>query len=361
MSRSKKDYYEILGVARTATAKEIKAAYRRLARKFHPDVNKDDKSAEERFKRVAEAFAVLSDKEKRNRYDHGGHEAFGQGFNPFAGADRSQFDFGGADLSDLLNSMFGGFAGGGARARRGTRRARRGDDLRLEVKVPFEEAVKGTTAEFVIPRLVSCGECSGSGTGAGGAAKACPDCGGAGRVEQNRGGMRMLMPCARCGGSGRAPGSACKRCGGAGRVRGQDRIKVRIPAGIDDGGVLRLAGKGDAGEPGAPAGDAYLSVQVEAHPVFRREGRNLICDVEIGLAMAALGGKLTVPTLDGESAINLPAGTPSGQKFRLKGKGVPGSGKTSAGDLFAVIQIRPPKKLDKRSRELLQEFRERNE
>lgn len=360
MSSSKKDYYETLGVARQATAKEIKAAYRRLARKFHPDVNKDDKAAEDRFKEVAEAFAVLSDKGKRDQYDRGGHSAFGQGFDPFAGANPSHFDFGGADLSDLFNIFTGG-GRGGATGRNRARRPRRGDDLRLEVKVPFQEAVNGTTAEFVIPRLLPCDTCSGSGSASGGGEKKCPECHGAGRIEQNRGGMRLAMPCSRCGGSGRAPGTDCHACGGTGRVRGHDRIKVRIPAGIENRGVLRLAGKGDAGEPGAAAGDAYLSVQIEPHPVFRREGRNLICDVDIGLALAALGGNLIVPTLDGESTINLPAGTASGQKFRLKGKGVPGSSKTEVGDLYAVIQIRPPKKLDKRSRELLEEFRERNE
>jgi curved DNA-binding protein len=280
----KQDYYEILGVPRTAEAPQIKAAYRRLARKFHPDVNRDDKQAEERFKEVAEAFAVLSDKEKRARYDQGGHAAFGPGFDPFAGFDIGQFDVGFGDLSSLFE-MFGlGPAG-----RRGGRpRSRRGPDIRLEVRVPFLTAVRGDTVDLAIPR--------------------------------------------------QGP---------------QQRLKVRIPAGIDDGDTMRLAGKG---EMGSPPGDAYLTVRIDPHPVFRREGRNLVCDVSIGVARAALGGAVEVDTLDGKTTINVPAGTRSGQKLRLRGRGVPGSSGRPRGDLYVVVQILPPKKLDARSRELMEEF-----
>jgi curved DNA-binding protein len=280
----KKDYYEILGVPRTADVREIKAAYRRLARKYHPDVNKGDKQAEERFKEVAEAFAVLSDKEKRARYDQGGHSAFGPGFDPFAGFDPGQFDIGFGDLSSLFE-MFGM----GPRAGRGRRqRAWRGSDLRLEVQVPFLTAVRGGTVELTFPR--------------------------AGTAE---------------------------------------RMKVRIPAGIDDGGTVRLPGKG---APGSPPGDAYLTVRVQPHPVFRREGRNLVCERAVGLARAALGGPVEVDTLDGKTTIQVPPGTHGGQKLRLRGRGVPASGGRPAGDLHVVIQIRPPKRLDPRSRELLEEF-----
>jgi DnaJ-class molecular chaperone len=278
----KKDYYETLGVPRTADDKRIKAAYRRLARKYHPDVNKGDKQAEERFKEVAEAFAVLSDKDKRARYDRGGHDAFGPGFDPFAGFDFGQFDAGFGDLSSLFEVF-----GFGSRGRRGARtRARHGADVRLELRVPFVTAVRGDTVELGLP------------------------------------------------GSGK-------------------QLKVRIPAGIEDGGTLRLAGQGS---PGAPPGDAYLTVRVEPHPVFRRDGRDLSCDVSIGIARAALGGKVDVETLDGKATITIPPGTRSGQRLRLRGRGVPSSSGRSAGDLYAVVQIRPPKALDARSRELMEEF-----
>ena len=277
--KGKKDYYEILGVARDASEKEIKAAYRRLARKVHPDVNPGDARAEEKFKEVSEAFAVLSDPDKRAKYDRGGHEAFGADFDPFAGFDVSQFGFGG--LGDLFE-MFGG---------RGARGPRRGSDLEFEVRIPFLEAVLGTTVDLSLPR----GEGSAS------------------------------------------------------------RVKVRIPAGIDDGGRVRVAGKGAGGRGGAPAGDAYLRVRVEPHPLFRREGKDLTCEVPVGIARASLGGPVDVPTLDGHATIQIPPGTRSGQRFRLRGRGVPGRGSVPAGELYAVIQIVPPKVVDGRLKELLEE------
>ncbi len=283
----KKDYYETLGVPRTADDKEIKAAYRGLARKHHPDVNKGDKRAEGKFKRVAEAFAILSDKEKRAQYDRGGHAAFEPGFDPFAGFDSGQVDLGLGNISSLFE-MFGLGAGG----RQGFRgRPRRGADLRLELRIPFVQAVQGATVQLAVPR---------------------------------RG--------------------------------GQDRMKVRIPPGIEDGDTLRLPGKGNPGSAGSPPGDAYLTVRIESHPVFRREGRDLICDVPVGLARAALGGAVEVSTLTGKATITLPTGTRSGQKLRLRGRGVPARAGKPAGDLYAVIQIQPPKVLDPRSRELMEEF-----
>lgn len=283
----KKDYYETLGVPRTADDKEIKAAYRRLARKHHPDVNKGDKRAEGKFKQVAEAFAILSDKEKRAQYDRGGHAAFEPGFDPFAGFDGGQVDLGLGNISSLFE-MFGLGAGG----RQGFRgRPRRGADLRLELRIPFVQAVQGATVQLAVPR---------------------------------RG--------------------------------GQDRMKVRIPPGIEDGDTLRLPGKGNPGSAGSPPGDAYLTVRIESHPVFRREGRDLICEVPVGLARAALGGAVEVSTVTGKATITLPTGTRSGQKLRLRGRGVPARAGKPAGDLYAVIQIQPPKVLDPRSRELMEEF-----
>ena len=355
---SKKDYYEILGVDRSADAKAIKAAYRKLARKYHPDVNKDNPDAENQFKTIAEAFAVLSNPEKRAQYDNRGHEAFGAGFDPFAGANPQDFDTGFGNISDLFSMFGGGMAGGGRPGRRRQSGPRRGEDLRLEVSIPFAEAVRGSTVDIRIPRRAACKDCSGKGVKPGSPSHTCPDCQGNGRVAQGRGGFQVAMTCTRCQGSGQLRGEACATCSGAGRQRTQDRVKVRIPAGVEDGGKVRIAGRGDAGPGGGPAGDAYLSVRVESHPDFRREGRDLYVDLPVGLATAALGGAVMVPTLDGEATINLPEGTKSSQRFRLRGRGTPASGKHPAGDLYAIIQIHPPKKLNKRSRELLEQLRE---
>jgi molecular chaperone DnaJ len=345
---TKKDYYEILGLSRTASEKEIKAAYRRLARKYHPDVNKGDKAAEEKFKEIAEAFAVLSDPDKRAKYDRGGHQAFGPGFDPFAGFD---FQAAGFDLSDLFGNLFGGFRGHGERAAR----PRKGADLRMQLRIPFLDAVRGTTAEIEVPRRTSCRVCGGSGT-AGGTPTACPDCGGTGRSRRFGGGLGIELACTRCRGTGRLPGPPCGACEGTGQTREQQRVTVRIPPAVDDGSKLRLGGKGDAGQAGGPPGDLYLELRVAEHPSFRREGRNLVCDVPIGLTRSALGGTVAVETLDGSATITIPPGTRSGQRLRLRGKGVPSANGKPAGDLFAVIQIVPPKKLDARSRQLLEEF-----
>jgi DnaJ-class molecular chaperone len=291
---AKRDYYEVLGIPKTADNKQIKAAYRRLARKYHPDVNKGDKGAEEKFKEVAEAFAVLSDKEKRASYDRGGHAAFGAGFDPFAGFDAGHFDFGFGNLSDIFEMFAGGRAGGRRYAG-----PSRGGDLRFETRISFMDAVNGATLELKVPRRVW--------TGSGFSSR-------------------------------------------------EERVKARIPAGVDDGSTVRLAGRGDAGRSGGPPGDLFIILRVEPHGTFRRDGANLICDVPVGLATAALGGTVEVPTLGESAKITIPPGTRSGQKFRLRGRGITGSPGKPPGDLYAVVQIHPPKKLDKRSRELMEEF-----
>ncbi len=356
----KKDYYEILGVSRDADEKKIKAAYRRLARKYHPDVNKGDKASEERFKEVAEAFAVLSDPDKRARYDRGGHEAFGSGFDPFAGFDPQQFDFGfGSSMfEDLFGQLFGGRFGGSRGG--GAFPPSRGQDLRFEMEISFMDAVRGATLDIAIPRLVACGDCGGSGVRSGQGQSACPHCAGSGRQEHRQGSMRFAVSCPHCGGSGRMAGQPCDGCAGDGRVRREERVKVRIPAGVNDGATLRVPGRGDAGRAGGPAGNLLVRVRVTPHPKFRRDGRDLTCDVPVGLAKAALGGRVDVPTLNGSSTITLPPGTKSGQKFRLRGKGVAASQGKPEGDLYAVIQIHPPKHLDARSRELMEEFQRLN-
>ncbi len=347
--KTKKDYYETLRVPRTASEREIKAAYRKLARKYHPDVNANDKAAEEKFKEVAEAFAVLSDPEKRAKYDRGGHEAFGAGFDPFSDIGFDSRNFGMQDLSELFELF-------GAGARRGRSRARRGEDLRMEVRIPFLDAVRGGTIEVALPRQQPCPSCGGAGSSGEQKDTECPDCRGTGRRTQQRLGVQVSLACVRCEGTGRSRGSPCGSCGGSGRTLAQERVKVRVPEGVQDGDTVRLAGKGESGRSGGRAGDAYLIVRVEPHPQFRRDGSDLVCDVSVGIAKAALGGAIDVPTLEGRTTIQLPPGTRSGQKLRLKGKGVPSSGGKSAGDLYAVIQIAPPKTLDRRSRELLEEF-----
>jgi DnaJ-class molecular chaperone len=294
MSVTKKDYYETLGVSRDAGAKELKAAYRKMARKYHPDVNTGNPQAEEKFKQVSEAFAVLSDPEKRAQYDRGGHSAFGTGFDPFAGFDVR--DAGLGDLGDLFGGMFGFDVGG--RGRRA--RPRKGSDLKVNLTIDFMEAVQGSTLSLRVPRH------------------------------------------------------------GAGGRRDEEKIKARVPAGVKDGSTVRIAGKGDAGMAGGPPGDLYLAVRVRPHPMFRREGDHIVCDVPVGIDDAALGGTAEVPTLDGTTTINIPAGTRSGQRMRLAGKGIPAGKNRPAGDFYVVVQIHPPKKLNKRSRELLEEFREVN-
>ena len=291
---SRKDYYEILGVSKAATEKDLKAAYRKLARKHHPDVNPGDKAAEAKFKEVSEAFAVLSSPEKRAKYDRGGHEAFEPGFNPFQGSTIDFEDLGLGNLSDIFELF-----GGGRGRRGGGRSSRRGEDLQLEMSLPFTDAIHGTTVEVGIPRAVS---------------------------------------------------------GAGGRATVTEKVKTRIPAGIDDGERIRIPGKGNEGLGGGPAGDAYVVIRVEPHPMFKREGNDLVCDVPIGVVKATLGGDLDVPTLDGRATIKVPAGTRGGQRFRLKGRGVPARTGRPAGDLYAVVQIVTPKNLDERSRALLEEL-----
>jgi len=309
----KRDYYEILGVPKTVTEKELKAAYRKLARKFHPDVNPGDKSAEEKFKEVSGAFAVLSDPEKRAKYDRGGHEAFEPGFDPFQGTTIDFQDLGLGNLSDIFELF-----GGGGRRRGSSRRAARGEDLNLEMNLPFGDAIHGTTVEVRIPRAV---------------------------------------PCAHCGGRGHlANGGPCRVCRGAGRVSVTEKVKTRIPAGIDDAERVRIPGKGNDGAGGGPAGDAFVTIRVEPHPMFRREGSDLVCEVPVGVVKATLGGDVSVPTLEGHATIKIPAGTRGGQRFRLKGRGVAARAGHPAGNLYAVIQIITPRELDARSRELFEEL-----
>lgn len=314
-TQGKNDYYGLLGVQRDASDKELKSAYRKLARKYHPDANAGDPAAEDRFKEISEAFAVLSDKEKRARYDQGGHDAFGAGFDPFAGFDVRTSGMG--DLSDIFEMFMGGASG----RSRGRSMPRRGQDLNHRMRLPFRQAILGATREIEIPRVRGCSQ---------------------------------------CGGRGESAGKRCGGCRGTGTQRESRRVKVRIPAGIADGGTLRIRGKGDTGSAGAPAGDLFLEIQVDPHPDLRREGRSILTDVTIGIGVATLGGTVTVPTLDGPTEVQVPAGFRSGQKLRLRGLGVAAGNGRPAGDLLARIEIQAPTSLDEESRKLLERFRELN-
>jgi molecular chaperone DnaJ len=361
-----KDYYAILGVEKTATEKEIKQAYRRLARKYHPDVNPGNKEAETKFKEVSEAYEVLSDDEKRKKYDQYGQywEQAGKGgpgggftyppggsggftFRPGEGAD---FDLGGG-FSDFFENLFGGRAGGG-RGQQSRRVA--GADLEHEIEVTLEEAFSGTTRSLSFTVPDTCPDCHGSGDKPGAKLKTCPDCNGTGR-NRSLGGL-LGGACPRCGGTGQAVLERCPRCKGQGTVEKTRKIEVKIPAGVDNGSKIRLQGEGQHGRMGGPSGDLFLNVRVRPHPVFERKGDNLHTEVAVSFPEAALGAEVRVPTLTGRGTIKIPAGTQSGQQFRLPGQGMPALKGGQKGDEFVKIKIAVPKTLTPRQRELVEQL-----
>jgi len=350
-----KDYYQILGVPRGASLSEVKKAYRKLARKYHPDLNPGDKTAEARFKEIQEAYSVLSDPKKRAQYDQfgfvgnvppGAEQA--SNFSGFEGFDFS--DYGSATFRDFFESFFGG------RAARPTFEAERGEDLHYTMKLGFEDAINGVQTKIRLTRLVPCSACGGRGYLSSGAPNRCPTCGGRGRTTIQRGFMRFASECPTCGGTGRLPGAACSVCHGEGRVQAAETINVRIPAGVDTGSKVRIAGKGNAGRQGGPAGDLYISIEVSPHSLFQREGSNIYLKVPITISEATLGAKIDVPTLSGKTMIRIPPGTKSGQKFRIKGLGVPTAGGKGRGDQLVEVTIVPPPFNDQRVRELMREL-----
>jgi len=348
-----KDYYRVLGVPRTASSPEIRKAYRRLARKHHPDVNPGDRTAEERFKEISEAYAVLGDPKKRALYDQYGAAGETPRGGPSSGPGFEGFDFSGAGVStfsDLFDVLFGG----GARRSRGARE--RGEDLSYAMTIGFEEAIAGVQSRIQLTRLVSCPTCRGEGFVRSGAAAACPACGGRGSVSLQRGTMRFQSTCPQCQGSGTARGAACPECRGQGAVRRTEYIQVRIPAGVDGGSRVRVPGKGNAGRLGGPPGDLYISIEVAPHALFRREGPDIHLRVPVTVAEATLGAKIEVPTLDGRTTIRIPPGTRSGQRFRIRQKGAPVPGRRGRGDAIVEIGIVPPSPDDKRVRELMKEL-----
>ena len=349
---SKRDYYEVLGVARTATEVEIKSAYRRQALKYHPDRNPGDKTAEEKFKECAEAYAILADAEKRGLYDRFGH----QGVSSAAGAggfDPTIFaDFG--DILGGLGDIFGfGDLFGGARRRGGPQR---GADLRYDLEISFEESARGAETSVQIPRQENCETCGGSGATPGTSPSTCPQWRGRGQVSFQQGFFTVVRTCPQCRGSGRIVSKPCHTCRGAGRVTRDRKITVKIPAGIATGQQLRLSGEGEAGAAGGPPGHLYVVVHVQEHEFFRRDGINLFCEIPVHFTTLALGGEIQVPTLDGTENVKVPKGTQTGTTLRLRGKGMPEVNGRGRGDLFATVQVQTPKKLTRDQRHALEQL-----
>ena len=358
---TKQDYYELLGVPRKAAQKEIRQAYRRLARKYHPDLNPGDKASEEKFKQVQEAYDVLSDTKKRQMYDQFGFDAERRSAVPpedAAPGGDVHFDFGGFDFGGSggtnFRDLFSQFFRGGGGVAEAERDVEPGSDLEYQIEISFWEAVRGTVKSLTITRLETCPTCNGS--GAVGTPQVCDVCGGSGQVTQTSGKMRFNVACPRCGGTGHIR-TVCPTCKGEGRVRRADTIEVRIPAGVQTGSRVRVAGHGNAGTHGAPPGDLYIITEVQPHPYFDRRGDDLYTVVPITVSEAALGTKIEVPTLDGRSLLRVPPGTNSGQKLRLREKGVPSVRRHGhRGDLYVELQVIVPKPVDERVRNLLKEL-----
>jgi molecular chaperone DnaJ len=344
---AKRCYYEVLEVDRTAGDGELKSAFRKLAMKWHPDRNPSDKNSETRFKEINEAYEILKDPDKRAAYDRFGHAAFEHGGR---GAGGFGTDFGSA-FSDLFEGIFG-MSGGRARSGR-----ERGADLRYNMEIRLEEAYSGKTAQVRIPTSVTCEACSGSGAKTGTRSKACPTCGGQGRIRHAQGFFTLERTCPSCQGRGQVIDNPCASCSGSGRVTRERTLSVNIPSGVEDGTRIRLAGEGEAGTRGGPAGDLYIFLSITAHPFFQREGADLHCRAPISMVVAALGGELEVPTIDGgNTRVKVPEGTQSGRRFRIHGKGMPVLRSKQAGDMYVQVLVETPQKLTKRQRELLNEF-----
>lgn len=361
-----KDYYQTLGVARSAATAEIKKAYRKLARRYHPDLNPGDKAAEARFKEIQEAYSVLSDAKKRSQYDQFGFVgeapppgAGGPGGQPFTGGFEG-FDFSGAgtgSFRDFFERMFGGAGGmGGTAGPEAAAGPLKGQDLLYTMAIGFEDAIRGVQTRIRLNREATCPTCGGAGAVQTGGPAACPVCGGSGRTTMQRGRMKFSAVCPACGGTGRSRGQECPTCRGTGAVPKTELVNVRIPAGVNTGSKVRIPGRGNAGKLGGPPGDLYISIEVNPHPFYKREGANLTARVPITVPEATLGGKIAVPTLAGPKSIRLPPGTRSGQKFRIRGAGAPIPGRDGRGDQVVEVYIVPPPSGDERIREMMREL-----
>jgi molecular chaperone DnaJ len=345
---SKRDYYEVLGVARNASEADVKKAFKRLAMKHHPDRNPGDSRAEEQFKEAKQAYDVLSDPKKRSAYDQFGHAGVEAGAGGFGGPG----DFAGAgSFQDIFGDVFGDIFGG-----RGGRRAGRGSDLRYDLTLTLEDAVAGKDVKIRIPTLVDCQFCGGSGAKPGTSSKTCPTCRGAGQVRMQQGFFSIQQTCPQCRGSGQVIEEPCGHCRGRGRLQEEKTLSVKVPAGVDTGDRIRLAGEGERGERGATPGDLYVQVHVQEHPIFTREDSHLFCEAPIGFVIAALGGDMEVPTLDGKVMLKIPPGTQTGKMFRVRGKGVKPVRGGPVGDLICRVAVETPVDLTERQKELLREF-----
>ena len=343
---AKRDYYEVLGVERGAAEADVKKAYRRLAMKHHPDRNPGDAAAEEKFKEASEAYEVLSDQEKRERYDRFGHagvEGAGSGFG--AG--------GFTDIGDIFGEVFGDIFGGG-RARRGSRRGR---DMEYTLDLTLEQAVRGDSVEIRVPTLAACDDCHGSGAKAGTSPSACPECDGRGQIRVSQGFFSLQQTCPRCRGAGRVILDPCHACHGRGRVEQRKTLAVKVPPGVDNGDRVRLSGEGEAGANGAPPGDLYVQMRVREHPIFTRDDTNLYCDVPLSFADAALGGEIEVPTLDGRVKVKVPPETQTGKLFRLRGRGTPAVRGGPTGDLLCRVVVETPVHLSEKQKDILRDFK----
>ena len=358
MAEQKRDYYEVLGVSKGASEDEIKKAYKKMARKYHPDLNPGDKSAEEKFKEVNEAYEVLSDADKRARYDQYGHAGVDPNFGAggFGGGFDGGFDF--SDLGDIFGSFFGGGFGGGRRTNPNA--PQRGESIRMAVTISFEEAAFGCEKEVTVERYEACDTCHGSGCAPGTSPEVCPDCHGTGTIQQRRqtpmGVFATSSPCPKCGGKGRIIHQPCKDCRGSGMMRKKKTIQASIPAGIDNGQTISIRGQGNAGRNGGPAGDLLITITVRPHELFRREGTSVLCEAPITFTQAVLGAELEIPTIDGKVKYTLPEGTQSGTTFRLKGKGIPSINGRGRGDQYVTVYIETPRNLNKEQKEALKKF-----
>ena len=356
----KKDYYEVLGIDRSASEDEIKKAYRKMAKKYHPDLNPGDKEAEKNFKEVNEAYEVLSDKDKKARYDQFGHAGVDPNYG--AGAGAGGFGgFGGADfgdLGDIFGSFFGGGFGGGRRA--DPNAPRRGADTSASVVLSFEEAAKGCTKKIKVTRIENCADCGGSGAEKGTGVKTCPVCHGTGQISVTQrtpfGAMQTTRACDQCRGTGKIVEHPCKTCAGKGRVRHTTEREINIPAGVDDGQYINLRGGGDLGTCGGPAGDLHVNISVRPHPMFERDGFDVYCEVPITFTQAALGADIIVPTLDGKVKFTIHEGTQSGDEFKLRGKGIQRLNYSGRGDQYVRVAVEVPKNLNNSQKELLKQF-----
>ncbi|MCZ8261822.1 MAG: molecular chaperone DnaJ [Beijerinckiaceae bacterium] len=352
---AKRDYYEVLGVPKNADDAALKSAFRKLAMQFHPDKNPGDAEAERKFKELNEAYQILSDPQKRGAYDRFGHQAFEGGGGP-GGPGGFGPDFA-SSMSDIFEDIFGDVFGGGGARRGGGRGRERGADLRYNLEITLEEAYKGKNATVKVPTAITCEACSGTGAKPGSKPKTCSTCGGAGRVRATQGFFSIERTCPTCGGRGEVIEDPCRNCGGAGRVTRERTLSVNVPAGVEDGTRIRLAGEGEAGMRGAPSGDLYIFLSVKPHGFYSRDGADLFCRVPISMVAAALGTEVAVPTLDGsEAKIRIPEGTQSGKQFRLRNKGMPILRSKEMGDLYVQAIVETPQNLTKRQRELLTEF-----